>query len=277
MMTLGKMEPEQAADYFEADNYYQQKDSLESSEWFGEGAAEFGLSGPVADMQVFRNLCHGYDPTGKVQLRRDPKSGKPIAGIDSTFSAPKSVSLAALVGGDERLAIAHRASVKVALAVMTERYLKTRTNHERVLAVSPIIAMFDHDTSRELDPQLHTHAFWMNLCKTADGKWQRLSNEEFFKNKILLGQIYRNELARLCQELGYKIERRSDGLFELEGYSREQVLTFSERHNQIMDTLERLHLPDTTANRIFALFETRKVKEKGHRPSSTQELLGEDG
>ena len=263
MMTLGKMEPDQAANYFEEDNYYQQKDSIELSQWFGDGAAEFGLSGPVADMQQFRHLCHGMDPSGQAKLRKDPKSGKPVAGIDSTFSAPKSVSLAALVGGDERLVEAHRAAVKTALNLMTERYLMTRTKHQRVKAVSPIIALFDHDTSRALDPQLHTHAFWMNLCKTVDGKWQRLSNEEFFKNKILLGQIYRNELARLCQQLGYKIERRSDGLFELAGYSREQILTFSERHNQIMDTLERLNLPDTTANRIFALFETRKAKEKG--------------
>ena len=262
MLTLGKMEPDQAVDYFTEDNYYQQKDSIEASEWFGLGADEFGLSGPVADMKVFRNLCEGLDPTGTIQLRQTPKSGKPVGGIDSTFSAPKSVSLAALVGGDERLVIAHKAAVKVALAVMTERYLKTRTNHERVKATHPIIALFDHDTSRELDPQLHTHAFWMNLCKTADGKWQRLSNEEFYQNKILLGQIYRNELARLCQELGYKIERRSDGLFELAGYSREQVLTFSERHNQIMDTLKEMGLPDTTENRIFALFKTRKTKQK---------------
>ena len=262
MLSLGKMEPDQAVDYFTEDNYYQQKDSIEASEWFGPGADEFGLSGPVADMKVFRNLCNGFDPTGEIQHRQTPKSGKAVGGIDSTFSAPKSVSLAALVGGDERLVVAHKAAVKVALAIMTERYLKTMVKHQHVKATHPIIAMFDHDTSRELDPQLHTHAFWMNLCKTSEGKWQSMNERDFFQNKILLGQIYRNELARLCQGLGYKIERRSDGLFKLAGYSREQVLKFSERHNQIMDTLKEMGLPDTTENRIFALFKTRKTKQK---------------
>jgi conjugative relaxase-like TrwC/TraI family protein len=262
MLSLGKMEPDQAVDYFTQDNYYQQKDSIESSEWWGDGADEFGLSGPVADMEIFRNLCDGFDPIGKTQLRQASKNGKPVAGIDATFSAPKSLSLAALVGGDNRLIVAHKAAVKVALEIMRDRYLKTRLNRQHVQAYKPVVALFDHDTSRELDPQLHTHCFWMNLCQTRDGKWQSLSNENFYEFKMLLGQVYRNELARLCQELGYKIEHRSDGLFELAGYSREQVLKFSERHNQIMDTLKEMGLPDTTANRIFALFKTRKTKEK---------------
>jgi conjugative relaxase-like TrwC/TraI family protein len=200
MLTLGKMEPDQAVNYFTEDNYYQQKDSIKSSEWFGPGADEFGLIGPVADMKVFRNLCEGFDPTGTIQLRQTPKSGKPVAGIDATFSAPKSLSLAALVKGDDRLVVAHKAAVKVALAVMSDRYLKTMVKHEHVKATSPIIALFDHDTSRELDPQLHTHCFWMNLCKTIDGKWQSMNERDFYQYKMLLGQIYRNELARLCQE-----------------------------------------------------------------------------
>lgn len=262
MLSLGKMEPTQAVEYFTKDNYYQQKDSIDSSAWFGDGAEEFGLSGPIADMEVFRNLCEGFDPTRQVQLRQTPKSGIPVAGVDSTFSAPKSISLAALVGGDARLVVAHKAAVKVALEIMGDLYLQTMVKHEHVQASSPIIAIFDHDTSRELDPQLHTHCFWINLCKSPDGKWQSMNEREFYQNKILLGQIYRNELARLCESLGYKIEHRTDGLFELAGYSREQVLKFSERHNQIMDTLKEMNLPDTTANRVFALFKTRKTKEK---------------
>jgi conjugative relaxase-like TrwC/TraI family protein len=262
MLTLGKMTPEQAAIYFEKDNYYQQKNSVEASEWWGDGADEFNLSGHV-DLKQFKNLCYGFDPTGKIQYRLPPKNGEAVAGLDCTFSAPKSYSLACLVAGDERLAEAHKKAVKVALEFMRDRIMLTRVKGQRVIAFKPIVAMFEHDTSRELDPQLHTHCFWMNLVQTEDEKWQSLANDLFYEHKIFLGQVYRNELARLCQELGYQIEHRADGLFELAGYTREEILEFSERHNQIMETLAEMGLPDTTDNRIFALFKTRKAKQQG--------------
>jgi conjugative relaxase-like TrwC/TraI family protein len=289
VLTIGKMSPEGAIAYYTKDNYYQQASAIDSSEWWGAGAEEFGLSGAIADLDVFANLCNGYDPTGTEQLRLPPKNKKVIpsssdndcpltpaeqeqrekdaefqkqviGGYDTTFSAPKSVSLACLVGGDEGLAEDHKASVKVALEMMNQYYFKTRIKGEMVQGFKPIVALFDHDTSRELDPQLHTHSFWMNLAQTADGKWQSMTAQDFYKYKILMGQVYRNELARRCELRGYQIEHRADGLFELAGYSRDQILQFSERHNQILGELERLGLPDTTANRIKALFNTRKPK-----------------
>jgi conjugative relaxase-like TrwC/TraI family protein len=261
MLSIGKMRPDQAAQYFEQDNYYQQKKSVDASEWLGEGAKIFGLAGPV-DPKMFAELCHGNTPDGKTQLRLDPKTGEPVAGLDCTFSAPKSLSLAALVGGDMRLIEAHDKAVKAACAVIEARYLRTWCQHERVEAIAPIIAMFAHDTSRELDPQLHTHCFFLNLVQTLEGKWQSLANEKIYEFKMLLGQIYRNELAKNVEEIGYRIEPRTDGLFEIEGYTREQILGFSERHNQILNKLAEMGLPDTTENRIAALFQTRKTKEK---------------
>jgi conjugative relaxase-like TrwC/TraI family protein len=288
MLTIGKMSPDGAIAYYTQDNYYQQKGAIDSSEWWGAGAEEFGLSGAIADLEAFANLCNGYDPTGKEQLRLPPKNKKVIpridddcpitpdeeaqrkldernekkviGGFDTTFSAPKSVSIACLVGGDEGLADAHKASVKVALEIMSQHYLKTRIKGKVVQSFKPIVAMFDHDTSRELDPQLHTHCFWMNLTQTSGGEWQAMSEQKFYENKILMGQIYRNELARRCELRGYKIEHRADGLFEIAGYSRSQILELSERHNQILEELKRLKLPDTTANRVKALFNTRAPK-----------------
>lgn len=98
--------------------------------------------------------------------------------------------------------------------------------------------------------------------QTPEGKWQSLANEKIYEYKMLLGQVYRNELARNVEAIGYRIEHRPDGLFELAGYSREQILGFSERHNQILQRLAEMGLPDTTENRIAALFATRKTKEK---------------
>jgi conjugative relaxase-like TrwC/TraI family protein len=102
VLTVAKMTPDRAADYFRLDNYYQQQDSADTSEWWGGGAEEMGLTGHV-DPAVFSNLCHGYDSTRELLLRLEAHNGKAIAGIDTTFSAPKSFSLACLVAGDDRL------------------------------------------------------------------------------------------------------------------------------------------------------------------------------
>jgi conjugative relaxase-like TrwC/TraI family protein len=262
VLTVAKMTPDRAADYFRLDNYYQQQDSADTSEWWGGGAEEMGLTGHV-DPAVFSNLCHGYDSTRELLLRLEAHNGKAIAGIDTTFSAPKSFSLACLVAGDDRLLEAQKQAVKNTIKIMGDRLLNTQVKGQKVVAHKPIVALFAHDTSRDLDPQVHTHAFWLNLVQTADGKWQSMSNELFYRHQMLYGQVYRNELARLTQELGYKIENRADGLFEIEGYSRDELLTFSQRHNEILQTLEDLGLPDTTENRIYALFKTRKPKNNG--------------
>ena len=256
------MRPRVAINYYLADNYYQQHDGLNASHWWGPGATELGLVGPVAD-EVFANLCEGLDPTGQVRLRRMPHVGESIGGTDTTFSAPKSVSLAAIVGGDERLILAHRAAVKFALEQMERDCLKTTVKHRRVKATHPVVAIFEHDTSRALDPQLHTHCFWMNVCKAESGKWQRVEAIEFFRQKMRMGQLYRTELVRLCEVLGHKIEHRPDGLFELAGYSREQIESFSERHGQILGMLAELGLKDTTGNRIYAVMKTRPAKQSG--------------
>jgi conjugative relaxase-like TrwC/TraI family protein len=262
MLSYGKMTPKGAINYYTKDNYQQQSDAINNSLWWGDGAAEFNLTGNI-DFQIFENLCRGYNPLGTIQLRRDARKGSAIAGIDGTFSAPKSVSLACFLGGDYRLAIAHRKAVTNTLQIMCDRCLFTWRKHDRVKAYKPIVAVFHHDTSRELDPQLHSHGFWMNLVQNVAGIWQSFANEKFYEHKILLGQIYRNELARLVQELGYRIEVRADGFFELAGYSRHQIDEFSQRHHQILDKLAAMGLPDTTENRVFALFATRKAKERG--------------
>jgi conjugative relaxase-like TrwC/TraI family protein len=262
MLTLAKMSPKGAIAYYKADNYYQQKDSIECSEWWGDGAEEFGLNGSV-DNEDFENLCNGLAPKSKEILRPAPlnQETEAIAGTDATFSAPKSVSLAALVGGDKRLVEAHNRAANKALEVMAARYLKTRVKKGYFAASKPIVAKFNHDTSRDLDPQLHTHCFWMNLVQSPDGSWQSMVNHGFFENKILMGRVYRNALAQECQKLGYEIEFRADGLFELAGYTREQIEVFSQRHVEILEKLKAEGLPDTTGNRIYALFATRKAKE----------------
>ena len=66
-----------------------------------------------------------------------------------------------------------------------------------------VIATFRHDTSRNFDPALHTHSVVANMVKAADGKWRSMSNEKLYASKMVLGALYRSELAAGLSRLGY--------------------------------------------------------------------------
>jgi conjugative relaxase-like TrwC/TraI family protein len=104
MLTIGIIGPKQGESYYAAENYYSEEELLEMSQWWGKGAAKFGLSGVVSKAS-FKNLLHGTDPTENHRTRGKPSNSsyKERAGVDLTFSAPKSVSLNALVFSDQRL------------------------------------------------------------------------------------------------------------------------------------------------------------------------------
>ena len=201
----------QGASYYERDGYYA-KDSPEhrqASAWAGRGAAGLGLEGPV-DPDVFRALLEGHVPDGSgrrlgraVKDRGTPGSGdfhhRP--GRDLTFSAPKSVSLAALVGGDARVIDAHDRAAGRALDWFERNAAETRMKDPgtgrmaRTGNQKTVIATFRHDTSRNLDPALHTHSVIANMVQGEDGKWRTMANERLYASKMLLGAMYRNELA----------------------------------------------------------------------------------
>ena len=97
-----------------------------------------------------------------------------------------------------------------------------------------MVATFLHDTSRNLDPQLHTHAVLANMVRGEDGKWRTMANEGLYRNQKLIGMIYRSELARGLMKLGYEIEKtHADGRFEIAGVSRRVIEAFSTRRAEI--------------------------------------------
>ena len=203
------MNSAQASKYHEQDqNYYQdQEESLELSSWQGQGAKDLGLNGTV-DNKVFSRLCQGIHPVNDQVLVDTTKR----AGTDLTFSAPKSLSvLAELSDKDTDLKIreAHSKAVKKTMQ-FAEQYAQTReqiAGERKIINTNNlVIAKFNHDTSRENDPQLHTHCFVLNMTQKQDGTWRALHNDQLFKNKMLFGQIYRNELAKNIKELCYNIE-----------------------------------------------------------------------
>jgi conjugative relaxase-like TrwC/TraI family protein len=186
------------------------------------------LRGGVQE-EHFRRLSDGQHPiTGEQLVRRQTareyknehadtvKAMEHRAGWDATFSAPKSVSLTALVGGDERVKEAHRASVVLALDEM-ERYVQARLggNLPSETTGKWIAAKFEHDSSRPVDgyaaPQLHTHVVFFNLTETANGEARPLQPQELYRTQQYATAVYRSELAHRLQELGHEIEHGKSG------------------------------------------------------------------
>ena len=205
--------------------------------WYGKGASALGLEGEI-ERESFENVCYGKSPDGSEYLGTKGDPEKRRAGTDFTFSAPKSVSLTALVGGDTRLENAHRLAVEKTLKLIEERYAQTRiTKNKKVTEVKTenlVVAQFDHIESRELDPHLHTHALVMNLTQAESSKWYANDNDLIFQNKKHLGTIYQAYLAAEVERLGYEIEPRPHGMFEIKGYERENLVEFSKRRMQIL-------------------------------------------
>jgi conjugative relaxase-like TrwC/TraI family protein len=148
------------------------------------------------------------------------------AGWDATFSAPKSVSLTALVGGDDRVREAHRTAVTTALDVL-ERYTQARIggNNPAESTGKFIAAKFEHDTARPVDgyaaPQLHTHAVIFNVTERADGSTRALQERAFFESQQYATAVYQSALTYQLRSLGYEIESGRSGAPEIKGYAVE--------------------------------------------------------
>ncbi|MGK7896262.1 MAG: MobF family relaxase [Xenococcus sp. (in: cyanobacteria)] len=264
MLKATVVSPQQAENYYRQENYYSKEESKKNSEWYGKGAEKLGLQGNI-ESEDFSNLLHGELPDGERFRKRPPTHAeyKERAGVDLTFSAPKSVSLAVLVNGDKRLEDAHREAVKTTLNIAESRYASTRIREDgerkAISTGNLIVAQFHHDSSREKDPQLHTHAVVINATQSANGKWYSLRNDEIFSNQKLLGTIYQNELAHQAKKLGYEIEQRENGQFELKGYTQGQLEHFSKRRKQITDAVGA---DASRRERELASLRTRKPKGK---------------
>ncbi|MGD0789345.1 MAG: MobF family relaxase, partial [Terracidiphilus sp.] len=256
---------------------YWSRDPQVQSEWRGRLAHEWGLSGSVG-AEEFARLSEGQHPESRAQLVQyqpartyENEYGKAItsvdhrAGWDATFSAPKSVSLTALVGGDERIRLAHRESVRVALGEL-ERYTQARIGnvHAPETTGKFIAAAFEHDTARPVDgyaaPQLHTHAVVFNMTERENGQTRALQERSLFQSQQYATSVYRSELAMRLQGLGYEIERGKHGQPEIRGYTQEYLDASSPRRAQIMSHLQEIGREGAGAAQVAA-HRTRDSKE----------------
>lgn len=262
--------------YYEdgVDDYYSKE--VDASQWQGKGAASLHLTGEISQTDFTRLLTGEVvgDEVRSSSVRLD--SDKRL-GIDLTFSAPKSISLQALVHGDVELIRAHDRAVASVLERI-EGQAEARRKEKGVSYVEStgnlIVAKFRHETNRETDPQLHTHAVVLNLTQRSDGAWRTLKNDNIIKNSKYYGALYRSELAIECQKLGYGIRLENNGLFELSHISRDQISAFSQRSTQVEAYLNKRGLDResaTTGQKQTAALNTRKSKSETDRAALHQE------
>ena len=249
-------------------NYWKQGETIQG-EWHGKLAEDFGLSGAVG-AEEFARLSEGQHPeTGKQLVSHrvvheyknaDGKTVSPVehrAGWDATFSAPKSVSLTALVGGDDRVREAHREAVNVALNEL-ERYTQARIggNSPAETTGKFAAAKFEHDTARPVDgyaaPQLHTHVVVFNMTDRDNGTMRALQPHALFESQQFATAVYQSHLTYKLRDLGYEIEAGKSGAPDVKGYTAAYLEASSPRRQQIEEALGRSGFTGPEAAQIAA-------------------------
>lgn len=248
-----------AASYFANDDYYAGEHASEVSAWGGSGAAELELVGEV-DKATFENLLNGRLPDG--EQVGDPERRR--AGIDLTFSMPKSASVLAYVAGDERLLTAHMTAVREAMVWVEKHFAEGRiyTDNPKgdpVRTGNLTYAIFQHDTSRKLDPQAHLHVVIANLTMVGE-RWQAVHNDQLWKNNSIIGSVYHAALRTKVEELGYRTELSGKhGQFEILGVPQPVIREFSQRRAEVLAKASELGI-SSPEGRDAVVVRTRDAK-----------------
>lgn len=259
------------ASYYQADNYYAKDSAQGQGVWYGKASADLGLEGKTATPEAFKAVLSGELPNGQKLYRMVGGEKVHIAGYDMTFSAPKSVSIMSEIVGDARYGDAHQKAVTATLnwveakALMTRKYDRSTGKQAVVGGQSMVAALFTHDISRNEDPQLHTHCVVANATLGPDGKYRSVHSPELFRQKMLIGEIYRSELKSNIRDaaLGHIGRTHMDGRFELADMRRDIIEMFSTRSADIKDYLgEGAHSAEDKAN---AAVKTRRGKREVSR------------
>ena len=276
-----------AKTYFEehlcVGDYYSEGERVRG-EWIGKGAAMLGLAGEVTQAQ-FLALCDNQHPAAGARLtqrqkttRRDAATETEVANrrvfYDFTLSPPKSVSIAALVGGDERIVAAHREAVHAAAAEF-DQFASAQVHVGRSMTLRPTsnitAALFQHDTSRALDPHLHTHCIIFNATHDpAENRWKALQNYGLLTAQKYVENVYYHALACSLRTFGYTILNNARGDFEIAEVPALVRDVFSKRHREIdAKTRELLALnPDKRGENIAAIREHIAHKDRARKTST---------
>ncbi|AMO70064.1 TrwC protein [gamma proteobacterium BDW918] len=263
-------------------NYYLEDESCHSF-WAGDGARRLGIEGSAVEVDRLIRYLHGNIAGEELgRFRAGKREHK--AGIDFTTSPPKSVSLVALVGRDERALTADQESIKEMISFITKMAAYTRSHKrfpdgtesfDNIPADNLLCAVFRHETSRSLDPLQHHHVVILNASQTAEGNWRSIQTRPFFDIQKAAGLFYRQTLASKLRVLGYEISKGRDGNFEIAGFSNEQLRVFSQRSNEIEKTLSEQGLTREKASPALKEKVSHDTRSPKAKTSDRDELVKE--
>ncbi len=270
-----------AENYFDehlSQNDYYAAGEIRPGQWIGAGAERLGLKGEVTREQ-FHALCENQNPNdGERLTQRQLKEGQRRVFYDFTCSAPKSVSVLAVTLADERLVTAHEGATRIAFREL-ETFAATRVRKQggqkdRITG-NLAAAAFTHTSSRALDPQLHTHFTVFNVTfDDSERSWKALQAGGMYDAIRYGTAVYRNELAKRVQQIGYRIQPSKHG-FQIEGVSDEVLKRFSKRAQQrdaVVQELEQKLGRKLSNNAIsLAVHQSRAEKVKGISTAEVRE------
>ena len=270
-----------AENYFDehlSQNDYYAAGEIRPGQWIGAGAERLGLKSEVTREQ-FHALCENQNPNdGERLTQRQLKEGQRRVFYDFTCSAPKSVSVLAVTLADERLVTAHEGATRIAFREL-ETFAATRVRKQggqkdRITG-NLAAAAFTHTSSRALDPQLHTHFTVFNVTfDDSERSWKALQAGGMYDAIRYGTAVYRNELAKRVQQIGYRIQPSKHG-FQIEGVSDEVLKRFSKRAQQrdaVVQELEQKLGRKLSNNAIsLAVHQSRAEKVKGISTAEVRE------
>lgn len=250
------------------------------SVWNGAGAAMLGIEGREVTKENLEAMLQGRvqeinkegqlvdKQLGRVVTEKETgeKTTEHKSGWDFTFSAPKSVSIEAEVFGNTDVKQAHEEATQAAMKWLEANGAGTRMGKNKEFQQTGNLtwASFSHSTTREKDPQTHTHCLIQNVTYDENGKAFSLESKGIYQLRALADKIYKNELASNLKSLGLNVEFDKKGNFEIQGYSKEQLNAFSKRTDQIDAYLEKQGINPEKASaeqRQVATLATRPKKD----------------
>jgi conjugative relaxase-like TrwC/TraI family protein len=271
MLSIGKLGAGQERYYTEkvaegAEDYYSGEGEAKG-QWTGDAAADLGLEGDVDPAQLTAMLTGSTPATGEPLGLRAVGGRGAVPGFDLTFSAPKSVSLTWALGGADvaaEVVQAHERSVEAALTYLQAHACWTRRGAggaEFVGGLGYLAAAYRHRSSRNGDPQLHTHVLIANATKGPDGKWTRLYHPAIYEHAKTASYLYEANLRHeLSLRLGVRWQEVRKGIAEIEGFEDGWLKAFSTRRIEI---LEAVGADASARARQVAALATRQAKEEG--------------
>src|SRR3990167_4748965 len=298
-----KQSATKASNYYlnEEKNYYLSEKSVDqNTQWYGIGAAKNGILGKAVSQSELEHFLSGKTYDGAVSTSF---TGKLRRGWDFTLSAPKSISILALVYDDKALLKAHDAAVKQTLSQIEKDCAQVRVFDKESQKMTfqntgnMVAAMIRHTTSREMDPQLHTHTLICNIsydllgkvramasCKEQGGDVVQGMSERVYRDQKYYTAIYQSTLAKLVTELGYVVKSVGNGQFEIVGIPESVMLEFSQRREQILSLAKAFGVTTskgmdvatqrTRKNKVFSTLDELKVSwNKRHIPFDVNEKI----